>query len=160
MHKKKKPKKADPAALITIPFDNLTLSHGEIGIHRGRKYGFRDVFGFRTLQNVPFVRLAKKVKAAYEGTDVPHHKGWPAQRDTMQWFVDQGADALYQLKDDVLVYKEPNGIYALAEGNHRALALYILGADSIRARVTKRQPPRVWSRVGGSQVVRAFRPSR
>ena len=160
MPNKKKPKKADPADLITIPFDKLVLSHGEIGIHRGRKYGFRDVFGFRTLQNVPFIRLAKKVKAAYEGTDVPRHKGWPAQRETMKWFVDQGTDALYQLKDDILVYKEPDGIYALAEGNHRALALYVLGADSLRARVTKRQPARMWTRVGGASVVRAYRPSR
>lgn len=157
---KKKLKKADPADLVTIPFDKLILSHGEIGIHRGRKHGFRDVFGFRTLQNVPFIRLAKKVKAAYEGADVPRHKGWPAQRETMKWFVDQGADALYQLKDDVSVYKEPDGIYALAEGNHRALALYILGAGDIRARVIKRSPTRTWSRVGGSSVVRAFRPSR
>jgi len=160
MPKKKKPKKANPADLITISVDNLVLSHREIGIHRGRKHGFRDVFGFQTLQNVPFVRLAKKVKAAYEGTDVPHHKGWPAQRETMQWFVERGADAMYQLKDDILVYKEPDGIYALAEGNHRALALYIMGADSLRARVIKRPPPRVWSRVGGTQVTRAFRPSR
>jgi hypothetical protein len=158
---KKKLKKADPASLITIPFDKLILSHGEIGIHRGRKHGFRDVFGFRTLQNQPFVRLAKKVKAAYEGTDVPRHKGWSAQRDTMKWFVDRGADAMYQLSDDILVYKEPDGIFALAEGNHRALALFIMGADSIRARIIKRPPARVWAgRVGGSQVVRAFRPSR
>ena len=160
MPKKKKPRKADPAELITIPFDNLVLAHGEIGIHRGRKYGFRDVFGFQTLQNVPLVRLAKKVKAAYEGTDVPRHKGWPAQRETMKWFVDRGAEALYQLNDDMLVYKEPDGIYALAEGNHRALALYLLGADSIRARIIKRKPVRMWSRVGsGTSVVRAFRPS-
>jgi hypothetical protein len=161
MSKKKKTKKADPADLITIPFVNLVLSHGEIGIHRGRKHGFRDVFGFRTLQNVPIAKLAKKVKAAYEGTDVPRHKGWPAQQETLRWFVDQGVDALYQLKADVLVYKEPDGIYALADGNHRALALYILGADSVRAKVIKRKPVRMWSRVGGgSQVVRAFRPSR
>lgn len=161
MPKKKKPKKADPADLITIPFDKLVLSHGEIGIHRGRKFGFRDVFGFRTLQNVSFVRLAKKVKAACEGTDVPRHKGWPAQRETMRWFVDQGAEALYQLNDDILVYKEPDGIYALAEGNHRALALYVLGAESIQAHIIKKQPVRAWSRVGGgSHVVRAFRPSR
>ena len=160
MPKKKKPKKAEPADLITIPMDKLVLSHGEIGIHRGRKYGFRDVFGFRTLQNVPFVRLAKKVKAAYEGTDVPRHKGWPAQRETMKWFVDQGVDELYRLAGDMLVYKEPDGIYALAEGNHRALALYILGAENIRAYVIKRSPVRMWSRVGaGASVVRAFRPS-
>ena len=158
---RKKTKKADPADLIAIPFDKLVLSHGEIGIHRGRKYGFRDVFGFRTLQNVPFVRLAKKVKAAYAGTDVPRHKGWPAQRETMKWFVDQGVDALYQLSGDILVYKEPDGIYAVAEGNHRAMALYLLGADNIRARVIKRPPARVWAgRVGGAQVMRAYRPSR
>lgn len=161
MPKKKKPKKADPAEMVTIPFDNLVLAHGEIGIHRGRKYGFRDVFGFQTLQNVPFVRLAKKVKAAYEGTDVPRHKGWAAQRETMKWFVDQGADALYRLKDDMLVYKEPDGIFALAEGNHRALALYILGQDNIRARIIKRKPVRMWSRLGGgTSVVRAYRPTR
>lgn len=134
-------KKKKPEDLVTIPFGDLVLAHGEIGVHRGRKYGFRDVFGFRTLQDLPFTRLAKKVKAAYEGTDVPKHKGWPAQRDVLKWFVDKGPEALYQLKDDILVYKHPtkDGIYQLAGGNHRSIALYILGADSIRAGVVRRK---------------------
>ena len=132
-------KKKRPEDLITIPFGDLILAHGEIGVHRGRKYGFRDVFGFRTLRDLPFTRLAKKVKAAYEGKDVPKHKGWPAQRETLKWFVDKGSEAMYQLKDDIRVYKRRGGIYAVAEGNHRSLALYILGADSIRAAVVKRR---------------------
>ena len=135
MSKKKKP----PEDLITIPFDKLLLAHGEIGVHRGRKYGFRDVFGFRTLQGLPFTKLAKKVKAAYEGTDVPDHKGWPKQREVLTWFVDKGPDAMYQLKDDIRVYKGRDGTYALAGGNHRALALYIMGADGIRASVDKKK---------------------
>ena len=138
MSKKKKP----PEDLITIPFDKLLLAHGEIGVHRGRKYGFRDVFGFRTLQGLPFTKLAKKVKAAYEGTDVPDHKGWPKQREVLTWFVDKGPDAMYQLKDDIRVYKGRDGTYDLREGNHRALALYIMGADGIRASVE----PRRWRR--------------
>ena len=150
--------KQSPEALVTIPFDNLVLTHSEIGVHRGRKYGFRDVFGFRTLQGMPFTRLAKKVKAAYEGADVPGHKGWSAQRETMKWFVDQGADAMYQLKDDIRVYKDADGIYALAEGNHRSLALYILGADSIRAAVVKRKPAQFWTRPSfGGRILRTFR---
>ena len=135
-------KKKSPEDLITIPFDKLILAHGEIGVHRGRKYGFRDVFGFRTLQGLPFTKLAKKVKAAYEGTDVPDHKGWPKQREVLTWFVDKGPDAMYQLKDDIRVYKGRDGTYALAGGNHRALALYIMGADGIRASVE----PRRWRR--------------
>ena len=128
-------KKKSPEDLITIPFDKLILAHGEIGVHRGRKYGFRDVFGFRTLQGLPFTKLAKKVKAAYEGTDVPDHKGWPKQREVLTWFVDKGPEAMYQLKDDIRVYKGRGGTYALAEGNHRALALYIMGGDGVRASV-------------------------
>jgi hypothetical protein len=139
-------KKKDPADLVTIPFDKLVLEHREIGVHRGRKYGFRDVFGFKTLLDQPFTKLAKKVKAAYEGSDVPSHKGWPKQQETLKWFVDQGAEAMYQFKDDILVYKRHDGIYGLAEGNHRSLALYIMGSDSIRAAVVKRASPR-WSRV-------------
>src|SRR5438876_10393854 len=96
-------KKAAPGELVTIPFDDLVLDHSEIGVHRGRKYGFRDVFGFRTLRDVPFVKLARKVKAAYEGSDVPDHKGWPAQREALQWLVDKGRDAMYQFKDDIRV---------------------------------------------------------
>ena len=130
-------KKKPPEDLITIPFSDLVLAHGEIGVHRGRKYGFRDVFGFRTLQDLPFTRLAKKVKAAYEGMDVPKHKGWPAQREVLKWFVDKGPEALYQLKDNIQVVRAPGGGYYIVGGNHRSLALYVLGADNIRA-VVKR----------------------
>jgi hypothetical protein len=127
-------KKKKPEDLITIPFDDLVLAHSEIGIHRGRKYGFRDVFGFRTLRDLPFTKLAKKVKAAYEGSDVPRHKGWSAQREALQWLVDKGIDALYQFKDDIRVARS-GGAYYILGGNHRSLALYILGADSVRAAV-------------------------
>ena len=131
-------KKIDPSELVTIPFDKLVLSHREIGVHRGRKYGFRDVFGFRTLRDIPFVKLAAKVKDAYDGTAVPDHKGWPKQQETLKWFVDRGADAMYQFKDDIRAYKKRGGIYAITEGNHRALALYIMGVDSVRAVVVKK----------------------
>lgn len=119
--------------LITIPFDNLVLSHSEIGVHRGRKYGFRDVFGFRSLRDLPFTRLAKKVKAAYEGSDVPGHKGWPDQREALRWLVEKGVDAMYQMKDNIRVERGYDGTYYILGGNHRSLALYILGADSVRA---------------------------
>lgn len=128
-------KKKAPEDLITISFDNLVLAHSEIGVHRGREYGFRDVFGFRTLRDLPFTRLAKKVKAAYEGRDVPRHKGWPDQREALKWLVDKGIDAMYQFKDDIRVTEGPGRTYYIAGGNHRSLALYILGADSIRATV-------------------------
>ena len=144
-----KKKKADPGDLVSIPFDKLVLFHCEIGVHRGRKHGFRDVFGFKTLRDQPFVKLARKVKAAYEGTEVPDHKGWPKQKETLKWFVDRGADAMYQFKDDIRVYRHGrhgDGIYALAEGNHRALALFLMGADSVRAAVKKKKLTRIWSR--------------
>lgn len=129
----KKKKKADPSQLITIPMDDLVLAHSEIGVHRGRKYGFRDVFGFRTLKDQPFTKLAKKVKAAYLGDDVPRHKGWPDQHEALKWLVDKGPEAMYQFKDDIRVYPGRGRTYYIAGGNHRSLALYILGADSIRA---------------------------
>jgi hypothetical protein len=126
-------KKIDPEDMVSILFDDLILNHNEIGIHRGREHGFRDVFGFRTLYNLPFVKLAKKVKKAYEGEDVPKHKGWPAQREALQWFVDKGHEALYQFKDHVRVSPGPGRTYYILGGNHRALALYILGSSDIRA---------------------------
>jgi hypothetical protein len=128
-------KKIAPEGLVTIPVDDLVLDHGEIGVHRGRKYGFRDVFGFDTLRDLPFTKLAKKVKAAYEGTDVPDHKGWPAQREALKWLVDKGPDALYQFKDDIRVSPGRGSTYYILGGNHRSLALYILGASTIRASV-------------------------
>jgi len=126
-------KKVDSNKLITIPFEDLILDHSEIGIHRGRSYGFRDVFGFRTLYNLDFVKLAKRVKKAYEGKDVPEHEGWSAQRKALKWFVDKGNDALYQFKDDVRVSPGPGKTYYILGGNHRALALYILGSSGVRA---------------------------
>lgn len=130
-------KKAKPEQLVTIPFDDLVMYHSNIGLHRGRKYGMRDVFGFHTLRELPFTKLARKVRAAYEGREVPDHRGWPAQREALRWLVDQGADAMYQLKDDIRVARGPGRTYYLLGGNHRALALYILGADSVRAAVDK-----------------------
>jgi hypothetical protein len=127
-------KKVDPGDLITIPMDDLVLAHSEIGVHRGRRYGFRDVFGFRTLRDQPFTKLAKKVKAAYWGEDVPKHKGWPDQREALRWLVEKGADAMYLFKDDIRVIPAGKRYY-IAGGNHRSLALYILGAENIRAAV-------------------------
>jgi hypothetical protein len=123
--------------LVTIPFDDLVLSHGEIGVHRGRAYGFRDVFGFRTLRGLPFTRLAKKVKSAYEGRDVPDHRGWSAQREALRWFVEKGAEAMYRFKDDIQVERSYGRTYHLLGGNHRALALYIMGAIDVRAHVDR-----------------------
>lgn len=121
-----------------VPFAHLVLHHREIGLHRGRKWGFRDVFGFRTLHNLPFLTLANRVKAAYEGKDVPSHEGWPAQREALQWLVDKGRDGIYALDDKgVKVQRTPIDRYYLSDGNHRALALYILGESVIRARIQR-----------------------
>jgi hypothetical protein len=130
-------KKVAPEELIVVPFSQLVLYHGEIGIHRGRKAGFRDVFGFRTLRDLPFITLAQKVKDAYEGRKVPSHKGWPKQREALQWLVDKGLDAMYQFKDDIRVRPGPHDRYYVVGGHHRSLALYILGADSVRAALEK-----------------------
>lgn len=131
-------KKVSPDKLVTVPFDDLVMYHGNIGLHRGRKYGLGDVFGFRTLHGLPFRKLAKRVKEAYEGTSVPDHKGWPAQRDALKWLVDKGPDAMYQFKDDIRVFPGPGRTYYLDGGNHRSLALYILGAEGIRAVIKRR----------------------
>ena len=122
--------------VIKVPFAHLVLNHREIGCHRGRQWGFREVFGFPTLQNLPFVHLASKVKRAYEGKDVPSHKGWPAQREAIHWLVERGRDGIYALDDNVINVKAtPFRSYAITDGNHRALALYILGEKEVRARI-------------------------
>lgn len=128
-----KKKKVPSDQLVTIPFDDLRMYHSNIGLHRGRKYGMRDVFDFHTLSELPFTKLAKRVKAAYEGSEVPDHRGWPAQREALKWLVDKGPEAMYELKDDIRVTPGPGRSYYLVGGNHRALALYILGASGIRA---------------------------
>jgi hypothetical protein len=121
---------------IMVPFARLVLQYREIGIHRGRKYGFRDVFGFRTLHDLPFVRLADKVKNAYEGRDVPSHQGWPAQREALQWLIEKGRDGIYALDEKGIKLKHtPFQRYYIGDGHHRALALYVLGEREIRARI-------------------------
>lgn len=124
-----------------MPFSNLVLRYHEIGIHRGRKWGFRAVFGFRTLRDLPFVRLASKVKHAYEGSDVPSHEGWPAQHEALRWLVDKGRDGIYELDTKgIKIQPSPFGRYYITDGHHRALALYILGDNEIRARIIKTSP--------------------
>jgi len=129
-------KEKSEAEIVTIPMVKLMLAHSEIGVHRGRKHGFRDVFGFQTLHNVPFLKLAQKVKAAYLGENEPRHKGWPAQREALKWFVDKGPEAMYQLKGSIRVFTGLHGTYFINGGNHRSLALYIMGADTVRAVVS------------------------
>ena len=122
--------------VIKVPFAHLVLNHREIGCHRGRRWGFREVFGFPTLQNLPFIHLGSRVKRAYEGKDVPRHEGWPAQREALQWLVDRGRDGIYALDDNgINVKATPFRSYAITDGNHRALALYILGESVVRARL-------------------------
>jgi len=122
---------------LLVPLSHLVLYHREIGLHRGRRAGFRDVFGFRTLHDLPFVKLASKVKGAYEGRSVPSHDGWPAQREALQWLVDKGRDGIYALDDKGIKVRrclyQPR--YYIDDGHHRALALYILGESEIRARI-------------------------
>jgi hypothetical protein len=123
---------------VPIAFDRLVLSLSEVGTHRDRRAGLAEVFGFKTLRDVPFVKLAGKVKAAYEGSRVPSHQGWPAQRDSLRWLVDKGSDAIYTLNTEPISVR--HGLYQryyVVDGHHRALALYILGEAAIRAKVVR-----------------------
>lgn len=122
------------SADITVLFSRLTLHYNEIGIHRGRKWGFREVFGFRTLHDLPFLRLARKVKQAYEGHEVPAHKGWPAQQEALAWLIERGHEGIYSLNDNgISISPTPFRSYYILDGHHRALALYILGEREVRA---------------------------
>jgi hypothetical protein len=126
------------AKVIKVLFTRLVLNHHEIGCHRDRCWGFRAVFGFPTLLNLPFVHLASRVKRAYEGKGVPSHEGWPAQREAIQWLVDKGRDGIYALDEKgIEIKRTPFQSYAITDGNHRALALYIIGDDEVRARLIR-----------------------
>lgn len=119
-----------------VAFAHLVLYYREIGIHRGRRVGFRDVFGFRTLRDLPFVRLASKVKEAYEGSAVPSHDGWSAQREALRWLIDKGREGIYALDEKgIKIMPCPTHRYYIKDGHHRALALFVLGDSEIRARI-------------------------
>jgi len=123
---------------IMVPFSALILYHREIGIHRDRKAGFGEVFRFRTLHDLPFIRLASKVKDAYEGRHLPSHDEWPAQREALRWLVEKGRDAIYALDDKPVKVRHcpcTSQHYYIADGNHRALALYVLGEHGVRAKI-------------------------
>lgn len=123
--------------LRAISFDDLVLFHSDIGTHHDRRYGLRDVFGYYDLSEMQFTRLAKKIKAAYEGKDVPGHRGWPAQREALRWFIEKGIDGIYQIDGNIRVLRRSGHTYYLDDGNHRSFALYVLGADGIRAFVDR-----------------------
>jgi hypothetical protein len=125
------------ARAMKVSFERLVFSYREIGNHRDRRYGFREVFGFPTLVNLPFVHLGNRVKRAYEGTEVPRHEGWPAQRAALQWFVDRGRDGIYSIDgvEDIKIKATPFRSYALTDGNHRALALYVIGEHQLHAKL-------------------------
>ena len=137
-----------------VPFAHLVLNYREIGLHRSRKWGLGEVFGFRSLYGLPFLRLGDKVKRAYAGEDVPSHEGWPLQREALRWLVDQGSNGIYTLDQGGIqvkhttIHRSPlnNGVqvkytplhrYVIFDGNHRALALYILGDSAIRVRIKR-----------------------
>lgn len=121
------------AKALKVSFARLVFSYREIGNHRDRRWGFREVFGFPTLQNLPFVHLGNRVKRAYEGKEVPRHEGWPAQREAIQWLIDRGRDGIYALEGAIKIKATPFASYAITDGNHRALALYVLGESEVRA---------------------------
>jgi len=124
------------SSLIKVSFEHLVFLHHEIGSHRDRQWGFRAVFGFPTLQKLPFVHLASKIKRAYEGKDIPSHEGWPAQREAVHWLVEQGCAGIYALDEKgIKLRATPFRSYYITDGNHRALALYILGENMVRARL-------------------------
>lgn len=121
-----------------MPCSHLVLNHREIGLHRDRRWGFREVFGYRTLHGLPFLKLAGRVKRAYQGRDVPSHEGWPAQREALRWLVERGRDGIYSLDEEgIQVRHTPYQRYYIYDGNHRALALYVLGESTIRARIKR-----------------------
>lgn len=121
-----------------MPCSHLVLNHREIGLHRDRRWGFREVFGYRTLHGLPFLKLAGRVKRAYQGRDVPSHEGWPAQREALRWLVERGRDGIYALDEEgIQVRHTPYQRYYIYDGNHRALALYVLGESTIRARIKR-----------------------
>ena len=96
------------------------------------------MFGFPTLQNLPFIHLGSRVKRAYEGKDTPRHEGWPAQREAIQWLVDHGRNGIYALDEKgIKIRATPFRSYYIADGNHRALALYVLGDSAVRAHVMR-----------------------
>jgi hypothetical protein len=123
---------------LIVPFSHLVLNYREIGLHRSRKWGLGEVFGFRSLYGLPFLRLAGKVKHAYTGGNVPSHEGWPLQREALRWLVDRGSDGIYALdQGGIQVKYTPLHRYYIFDGNHRALALYILGDNAIRAHIKR-----------------------
>lgn len=121
-----------------MPFSHLVLNYREIGLHRSRKWGLGEVFGFRSLYGLPFLKLAGRVKHAYVGRDVPSHEGWPIQREALGWLVDRGSDGIYALDPrGIQVKYTPLNRYYILDGNHRALALYILGDSSLRTHIMR-----------------------
>ena len=130
---------------MQVLFSHLVFHHEDIGLHRGRKWGFRDVFGYRTLRDLPFLKLASKVKRAYEGSDVPSHEGWPAQREALQWLVDKTRDGIYAIDENgIVIWPYHSRHYCISDGHHRALALYVLGEGEVRATKTKAPSPLHW----------------
>lgn len=150
---------------LVIPFEHLFLYKNEIGIHRDRSVGFKEVFKVRTLCNLPFENLANKIRKAYNGEDVPAHAEWPLQRETLRWLVDRGRDGIYALDEEGIKVRpclhrssyihdghqrssyyyiydghRRSSYYYIDDGHHRAFALYILGEKEIRGRVSRPAP--------------------
>lgn len=123
---------------MLVPFSHLVLNYREIGLHRSRHWGLGQVFGFRSLYGLPFLTLGGKVRRAYMGDAVPSHEGWTSQREALRWLVDRGSDGVYALDPGGIQVKyTPNARYYIVDGNHRALALYILGERTIRTRIKR-----------------------
>ena len=65
---------------------------------------------------------------------MPSHDGWPAQREALRWFVEQGRDKIYALDTKpIRVRACRDDDYYILGGHHRSLALYILGDDAVIA---------------------------
>jgi len=128
--------------LTLIPFAQLYLLHGDIGTHatsaapnRTVEHGFARTFRFPSLRDVPFIDLAWRVKAAYDGTrEAENALAWSVQRKVIDNFVKLGRDGMYACEEPIVVKPRAIG-YHLRGGNHRALALYVLGEENLLASV-------------------------
>lgn len=100
---------------------------------RVRGDGYAKTLGLGAIEYTPFAPVAKAVRDAYSARPAIPHTRWAYLRGRVEEFYVLGAAGIYAIKSDPIEVYMHDGKHYLFSGNHRALALFILGEKTLEA---------------------------
>ena len=124
--------------MITVPLADLRMLHPDIGdkwLDRKLIGGLSSVFALGDLFGRPFTDLAQPVQRAFLDQPPPPSVVWDRERRRLESLYLLNPEGIRSLNRTVGLPRvaADRGVYYLEDGNHRCLALYLLGEATLEA---------------------------